>query len=60
FDSGVDRSYVGGVERGTENPSVDVLDKLATALGVPLASLFGEIDGGAISGLKRGRKPASG
>ena len=30
FDSGVDRSYVGGLERRTENPTVDVLDRLAT------------------------------
>jgi len=32
YDSGVDRSYLGGVERGEENPTVDVLDRLATAL----------------------------
>ena len=29
FDAGVDRSYVGGLERQEENPTVDVLDRLA-------------------------------
>ncbi|RQH12746.1 helix-turn-helix transcriptional regulator [Bradyrhizobium sp. RP6] len=40
FDAGVDRSYVGGLERAEENPTVDVLDRLAKTLSVPLASLF--------------------
>ena len=26
FDAGVDRSYLGGIERGEENPSVDTLE----------------------------------
>jgi hypothetical protein len=29
FDASVDRSYVGGLERREENPTVDVLDRLA-------------------------------
>ena len=59
FDSGVDRSYLGGMERGEENPTVDILDRLATTLSVPLAGLFaGESDDADRStGLKRGRKP---
>jgi transcriptional regulator with XRE-family HTH domain len=40
YDAEVDRSYVGGLERGTENPTVDVLDRLAATLGVPLSELF--------------------
>lgn len=39
-DAGVDRTYVGRVERGVENPSVGNLDKLAHALGVPIIELF--------------------
>ena len=39
-ETGVDRSYVGGLERGEENPTVDVLDRLAGHLGAPLAKLF--------------------
>lgn len=58
FDSGVDRSYLGGLERGEENPTVDVLDRLAMTLAVPLREFFTEE--GAINssdGLPRGRKP---
>ena len=40
FDSGVDRSYLGGLERGEENPTVDVLDRLAATLGVGINDLF--------------------
>lgn len=40
LDAGVDRSYVGSLERREENPTVDVLDKLADALRVPIAELF--------------------
>jgi transcriptional regulator with XRE-family HTH domain len=39
-DSEVDRSYVGRLERAVENPSVDLLDRLATALKVDLAEFF--------------------
>ena len=38
--SGLDRSYVGGVERGTRNISLLNICKLAKALRVPLADLF--------------------
>ena len=58
FNSGIDRSYVGGIEREVENPTVDLLDRLADTLGVPLAELFAE--GGRYglksAGLKRGRR----
>ena len=59
FDAGVDRSYVGGMERGEENPSVDVLDELAGTLAVPMAELFAPLpeDGNVNVGLRRGRKP---
>jgi transcriptional regulator with XRE-family HTH domain len=29
YDSQVDRSYVGGLERLTQNPTIDLLDRLA-------------------------------
>jgi hypothetical protein len=35
FDAEVDRSYVGGLERREENPTVDVLDRLAAANAMP-------------------------
>ena len=39
-DAGLDRSYVGRIERAIENPTVDSLDKFAQALGVPIAELL--------------------
>jgi transcriptional regulator with XRE-family HTH domain len=40
YDAEVDRSYVGGLERREENPTVDVLDRLAKTLSVPLSEFF--------------------
>ena len=58
FDSGVDRSYLGGMERGEENPTVDVLERLAVTLTVPLKDLFADYDPclAGSEGLPRGRK----
>ena len=39
-DAGIDRSYVGRIERGIENPTVETLDRLARALEVPAAELL--------------------
>ena len=40
FGAGVKRSYVSDLERGTRNPSVKAIARLATALGVEPASLL--------------------
>lgn len=37
---GMDRSYMGKIERGTQNISVVTAAKIAAALGVSLAELF--------------------
>lgn len=37
----MDRSYVGGIERGRRNPSLKNLQKLADALGADLDVIFG-------------------
>ena len=60
FDAGVDRSYLGGLERGEANPTVDLLDRIAETLCVPLIELFAEIEKGAekSDGLPKGRKPS--
>jgi transcriptional regulator with XRE-family HTH domain len=39
-DAGVDRSYVGRIERGVENPTAETLERLASALDVPVADLL--------------------
>lgn len=38
--SGLDRSYIGGIERGERNPTLSVIEKIAEGLGVTLAELF--------------------
>ena len=38
--SGLDRSYIGGVERGERNPTLTVIDKIANGLGISIAELF--------------------
>ena len=37
--SGLHRTYISGVERGVRNPTLTVLEKIATALKVTLAEL---------------------
>lgn len=39
-DSGFDRGYISGLERGVRNPSVLVLERIAKALGVDVAELL--------------------
>ncbi len=40
FESGIDLTYMGGIERGKRNPSLMVMGRIAEALTVPLARLF--------------------
>ena len=58
-DAGVDRAYLGGLERQDENPTVDLLDRIAAVLTVNLADLFEQPRPGEKppKPLKRGRKP---
>jgi transcriptional regulator with XRE-family HTH domain len=58
YDAGVDRAYVGGLERETENPTIDLLERLAATLGVALADLFIQPAKGAVAPrtLPKGRK----
>jgi transcriptional regulator with XRE-family HTH domain len=39
-DAGIDRAYISRIERGLENPTVAVLEKLARALSSNIEELF--------------------
>ncbi|RDB63322.1 XRE family transcriptional regulator [Gordonibacter sp. 28C] len=39
---GVSRPYLAAIERGTANPTVDVLKRIADGLGASVGELFGE------------------
>ena len=41
--SELDRSYIGGVERGERNPALDAILRLSSALNVAPAALFDDI-----------------
>lgn len=44
LEAGMERSYVSDLERGTRNPSVRALGRLADALGVAPCLLLGHPD----------------
>lgn len=46
FECGLHRTYISGVERGIRNPTVVVLEEIATALEVPASRLLEDVDGG--------------
>jgi transcriptional regulator with XRE-family HTH domain len=39
-DAGIDRTYVSRLERGLENPTIELLEQLADALGATIVELF--------------------
>ena len=41
---GVHRTYMGTLERGKGNPSLDVIAKIARGLGISLAQLFEAVE----------------
>lgn len=58
LEAEIDRSYMSRLERGIENPTVAVLDKIANALRQPTVELFAAIGARAVvANLKGGRKP---
>ena len=42
-ETGLHRTYIGGIERGLRNPAVQNVARIAHALGVPISALF-EVD----------------
>ena len=58
-DAGIDRTYVSRLEKGIENPTVAVLERIALALGADITAFFLPIPDGDImpNPLKRGPRP---
>lgn len=42
-DVGIDLTYLGGIERGKRNPSLDVLIRISNSLRVDIRDLFADI-----------------
>ena len=40
LEAGINRNYLGDLERGMRNPTLVILNKIATALGIDLNVLF--------------------
>ena len=40
FQAGINRNYVGQIEREEKSPTVDLIEKLSTPLGIEPAQLF--------------------
>ncbi|MCP3392210.1 helix-turn-helix transcriptional regulator [Bradyrhizobium sp. CCGB12] len=59
-DARINRSYMGGIEQQSANPTIDVLDRIAGALDVDLSEFFVQPPKGATPPmtLRRGPKPA--
>lgn len=59
LETGIDRSYIGRVERGSENVTVATLEAVAAVLEVEVAALFAKPENteGPLPGLPAGRKP---
>ena len=61
-DAEIDRTYVSRLERGLENPTVAVLERLAGALSVSITRFFdvGDPDQPPPTNLPKGRRPNHG
>ena len=43
--AGLHSTYIGQIERGEKNPTVDTVSKIAKGLGIPMVRFFENIDG---------------
>lgn len=59
LEAEIERSYVGHLERGKKNPTVETLEKIARALNCTVAEFFSEVpeDANQLAPLKAGRRP---
>jgi transcriptional regulator with XRE-family HTH domain len=54
-ETGLDRTYISGIERGVRNPTVLVLVKIADVLAIPPSQLL--LGVGSVSHKKKGASP---
>jgi len=38
--SSLHRTYISGIERGIRNPTIEIVERLASALDIPVSELF--------------------
>ncbi|MGY4319401.1 helix-turn-helix domain-containing protein [Bradyrhizobium sp. JR3.5] len=59
YDAGIDSSYMSGLELRKANPTLDLLERIAETLDVPLSELLVQPPKGAAAPktLRKGRKP---
>ncbi len=62
LEANVERSYVGYLERGSKNPTVTTLEKIAEALSCDISEFFVPVSDelAIMKPLKSGRKPSRG
>lgn len=60
YDAQIDRSYMGGIEQQSQNPTIDILERIAETLDVHLSEFFLQPPKGAAppKTLRKGRKRA--
>lgn len=57
-DAAVERSYMGGLERGIRNPTVSLLQRIADALEVTVSDLTAIGSEREVLPLRKGRRPS--
>lgn len=45
YESGIDRRYMSDIENGKRNISLDILERIAAQLKMPISALFVEVEG---------------
>jgi transcriptional regulator with XRE-family HTH domain len=42
--AGIDRAYIGGIERGQRNPTLSMIQRVAEGLEMPISELFVKVE----------------
>ena len=44
LDAGIDRTYIGHIEKGVRNVSIEIIEKLAEYFQIPISEIFKRIE----------------